>query len=319
MAAQKVNNGGGGPVWVIVNPTAGGGISQKKWARLVGAVSSGLGELRVRFTDAPGHATEIAREAAAAGESLVVAFGGDGTISETAAGLLRAREAGAGPTELGIIPRGTGGDFRRTLDLPTDVALAAQHIRDRPGQLIDAGRATYTVRGGGTATGTFVNVASFGFSSDVAARANNSSKALGAKAAFLGSLVKTLVGYQNAEVMLEVDGAPAVRRTLMMAAVGNGRYFGGGMKICPDAKLDSGELYFVTVGDLGKTKVLVSMPKLFAGTHLSIDDVYGSPLRRLRATPANANQIIPIELDGETPGYLPATFEVIPAALRVRF
>ncbi len=304
---------------VIVNPTAGGGISQKKWARMVGAVSAGLGELEVCFTEAPGHATDIAREAARGGRRLVVALGGDGTISEVVGGLLSARESGAGDTELGIIPRGTGGDFRRSLDLPLDVATAAQHIRDRPAHLIDAGRVLFSAPGGGTAARYFVNVASFGFSSAVAARANSSSKALGAKFAFLGATVKTLVAYQNTEVMLEVDGAPPIRRTLMLAAIGNGRYFGGGMKICPDAKLDSGRLSLVTVGDLGKMKVLANLSRLFTGTHLTLDDVFATPVNSVRATPVQPEQVIPVEIDGETPGKLPATFEVIPRALRVRF
>jgi diacylglycerol kinase (ATP) len=304
---------------VIVNPKAGSGISQKKWARLVGAVSAGLGELEVRFTDAPGHATEIAREAAMGGRRLVVAFGGDGTISEVAGGLLSARESGAGDTELGIIPRGTGGDFRRTLDLPIDVAKAARHIHDSPAHLIDAGRVLFAAPAGGTAARYFVNVASFGFSSAAAARANDSSKAFGAKVAFLGATLKTLMVYQNAEVMLEVDGAPPARRTLMMAAIGNGRYFGGGMKICPDSKLDDAHLSLVTVGDLGKMKVLANINRLFAGTHLALEDVHATIVRSVRATPVEADQVIPIEVDGETPGQLPATFEVIPRALRVRF
>jgi hypothetical protein len=99
-------------------------------------------------------------------------LGGDGTISEVAGGLLAARPNGQdGPvaTELGIIPRGTGGDFRRTLDLPIDIAQAAAHIRDRPARLIDAAHVHYTTADGGIETRYFINVASFGFSSAVAA------------------------------------------------------------------------------------------------------------------------------------------------------
>src|SRR5689334_14065254 len=100
---------------VIVNPRAGGKLSEKKAARLVRAVAEGLGEMDVRFTEAAGHATVLAREAALAGRGLVVAFGGDGTVSEVAGGLLEAREAAgsraATATELGIVSRGTGGDF----------------------------------------------------------------------------------------------------------------------------------------------------------------------------------------------------------------
>ena len=91
------------------------------------------------------------------------------------------------------------------------------------------------------------------------------------------------------------------------------------MKICPDAQLASGHLSLVTVGDLGKMKVVVSLPRLFAGTHLSIEDIHATTVRKVRASAAERDQIIPIEIDGETPGTLPATFEVIPLALPVRF
>jgi YegS/Rv2252/BmrU family lipid kinase len=304
---------------VIVNPKAGGGFSERKSARMIGALSEGLGEIEVTFTAGPLHATELARQAAEADRPLVVAFGGDGTISEVAGGLLAARAAGHDRTELGIIPRGTGGDFRRTIELPRDVAEAARHIRDRPARLIDAGRATFTTPQGETASRYFVNMASFGFSSAVAARANSSSKTLGPKVAFIGATVRTLVSHQNTEVFLEIDGAPAVRRTLMLGAAGNGRFFGGGMKICPDAKLDSGELSFVIVGDFGPFRVLGNLHRLFAGTHVSLDDVSAVSARRIRATPVDGDQVIPLEMDGETPGRLPATIEVLPRALPLRF
>jgi YegS/Rv2252/BmrU family lipid kinase len=306
---------------VIVNPKAGSGFNERKAARLMGAVSEGLGEVDLAFTEAPRHATALARAAALQGRALVVAFGGDGTISEVAAGLLEAREAAdhPPPTELAIVPRGTGGDFRRTLELPHDIAQAARHARERPARAIDVGRVTYTTADGERQTRPFVNVASFGFSSAVAARANESSKALGPKAAFLGAVVRTLARYQNSDVLLEIDGAPPVRRRLLLGALGNGKYFGGGMHICPDAKLDSGALSFVTVGDFSPAYTLTHIHRLFAGTHLSLPDVYASTARAVRVAPVDAAARIPVELDGETPGYLPATFGVLPGALRVRF
>jgi len=306
---------------VIVNPKAGGGFSERKAARLIRAVSEGLGEVDIAFTEAPRHATALARAAALEGRALVVAFGGDGTVSEVVAGLLEARGAGGQPvaTELAVVPRGTGGDLRRTLDLPHDIVESARHARERPARTIDVGRATFTTADGAREARPFINVASFGFSSAVAARANDSSKSFGPKFAFLGAVVRTLAAYQNSEVMLELDGAAPVRRKLMLGALGNGMYFGGGMKICPDARLDDGELSFVTVGDFSPTYTLTHIHRLFAGTHLTLPDVHASPAHLVRVTPVDAAARIPVELDGETPGYLPATFEVIPAALRLRF
>jgi diacylglycerol kinase (ATP) len=301
---------------VIVNPRSGGGLSEARWAKLVEGLTDGLGPFDTVFTTAPRDATAIARREAAAGRRLIVAFGGDGTISETANGIL---QAGAGTTcELGIIPRGTGGDFRRTLDLPKDLAEAARRVRDGTVRVIDAGRATYVADDGRPETRYFVNVASFGYSSAVASRANNSTKRFGAKMAFVGAAVRTLLSYDNTDVWLQLDDGPRHRRRVMLTAVGNGRFFGGGMKICPDAQLDSGVLDVVVVGDLSRGDVVLKGSRLYDGSHLSIEDVTSARARKLVAEPVERDAIVPIELDGETPGRLPATFEVLPGALRVR-
>jgi diacylglycerol kinase family enzyme len=163
-----------------------------------------------------------------------------------------------------------------------------------------------------------VNVASFGFSSAVAIRANASSKRLGGRIAFLAATVRTLAAYDNTDVWLSIDGAPAERRRVLMAAIGNGAYFGGGMKICPEARLDDGVLELVTVGDFTRMEVLTKMGRLYGGTHLELEEVAGARVRRLEVEPVDAGRRVPVELDGETPGYLPAVFEIRPAALRVR-
>jgi YegS/Rv2252/BmrU family lipid kinase len=301
---------------IIVNPRSGGGLSEGRWARLVGAITGELGEIDTALTAAQRDATEIARREAAAGRRLIVALGGDGTISEVADGVLL---AGAGATtELGVIPRGTGGDFRRTLDLPSEVDEAARRIKQGRVQVIDAGRVRYVAHDGAQATRHFVNVASFGFSSVVARRANASSKRLGGRAAFLGATMRALFSYDNTDVWLTLDGKERERRRVLLVAVGNGRYFGGGMKICPESQLDSGALDVVVVGDFSRAEVLMKIQRLYDGSHLSLDDVSSQRVHTLAAEPVEEGAEIPVELDGETPGRLPATFEILPGALRVR-
>jgi diacylglycerol kinase (ATP) len=304
----------GRPV-VIVNPKSGGGLTERRWAALVGPLTEGLGAFDHRFTEAVGDGQRLAREAAASGRQLVVAFGGDGTISEVTDGIL----AAGTETALGIIPRGTGGDFRRCLSLPEGIAEAAHHLRAAPGHRIDVGRATYTTAEGERRTRHFVNVASFGFSAAAARRANDSSKKLGAKLAFLGATMSTLARYENVEVMIRIDGGEPQRRTVMLAAIGNGSFFGGGMKICPESTLDDGLLDLVVIGDLTRFEVMRKISRLYSGTHLSIEQVSSAKARTIEVTPVPGSAPIPVELDGETPGYLPATFEVRPRALTLRF
>jgi YegS/Rv2252/BmrU family lipid kinase len=301
---------------VIVNPRSGRGLTESRWARVRGALTDGLGELDSAFTAGPRDAGAIAEREAAAGRKLIVALGGDGTISEVANGIL---QAGAGATtELGIVPRGTGGDFRRTLELPHDVAEAARRVRDGRARAVDAGRVRFRGPDGATEVRHFVNVASFGFSSAVATRANASSKRFGGRFAFFAATVRALVSYDNTDVWLTIDDRPRERRRVMLAAVGNGRFFGGGMKICPEARLDDGALDLVTVGDFSKGEVLTNIGRLYEGTHLALDSVENARVTRVAVEPVEADAQIPVELDGETPGHLPAVFEILPAALRIR-
>jgi YegS/Rv2252/BmrU family lipid kinase len=301
---------------VIVNPRSGGGLSEPRWARIRSALAEGLGELDSAFTTAPRDATDIAHREATAGRRLILALGGDGTISEVADGVLA---AGMGSTtEIGLIPRGTGGDFRRTLELPEEVAAAAEHIRRASARTVDAGRVRYRAPEGGEAVRHFINVASFGFSSAVARRANASTKRFGGKIAFLGATVRELFSHDHQDVWLSIDGKERRQIRVMMAAIGNGRFFGGGMKICPDAQLDDGALDLVTVGDLTRAQVLANIGRLFSGTHLELEQVKHARITRVTVEPVEPDATIPIEMDGETPGFLPATFEVLPGALRIR-
>src|SRR4051812_37448066 len=301
---------------VIVNPRSGGGLSEAGWARIRSALADGLGELDSAFTTAPRDATEIARREATAGRRLILALGGDGTISEVADGVLAAGAGGA--TEIGLLPRGTGGDFRRTLELPEEIVAAAAHIKQAPARVVDAGRVRYRTADGGEAVRHFVNVASFGFSSAVARRANASTKRFGGKMAFMGATLRELLAHDNHDVWLTVDGQERKRRRVVLAAVGNGRFFGGGMKICPDAKIDDGAFDLVAVGDMTRGQVIANIGKLFGGTHLELEQVTHEHITRLYAEPVEADADIPVELDGETPGHLPATFEIVPGALRIR-
>jgi len=299
---------------VIVNPRSGGGISEKRWAAVVSAISDGMGSFDTRFTEAPGHARTLAHEEAIQGRKLVVALGGDGTISEVADGLVAAGRN----TEMGVIPRGTGGDFRRSLGIENELLSAAEHLRKSKARPVDVGRVSFVAHDGGESSRHFLNVTSVGFSSVVARRANQGTKRLGGRISFLSAVVNSLVTYDNAEVNISIDGGEPRRMTLLLAAVGNGRYFGGGMKICPEAFLDDGYFDFVTVGDLGRLEVLAKIHRIYSGNHLSMKEVRSIRCRQVQLTPVDAKGEIPLEIDGETPGRLPARFEMLPGALRLR-
>ena len=150
---------------IIVNPASAGGTTGDAWPVVASAVRRHFGAFEVAFTKRGGEAVEIAERETRAGRRFIIACGGDGTINEVANGILRA-ETGGG-TELGVLPSGTGGDFRRTLEVPSRTADAARALREGETRSMDAGRVRFVNGSGEEESRFFVNVASFGMGGDV--------------------------------------------------------------------------------------------------------------------------------------------------------
>jgi diacylglycerol kinase (ATP) len=258
---------------------------------------------------APGELTELARRAADGGAELLVVVGGDGSVNEVVNGI-----AGREGVELAIIARGTGWDFARSLALPHKLDDAIAVVLGGRTQTIDLGRVTYQAWSGGEAHAWFANVASAGMSGAIAQRANDTSKALGGKVSYVWATFAVFTRWSNGEVSVTVDGETRLGR-LHDVVVANGAYFGGGMKICPDAEPDDGAFDVLLIGDLTKRDLLFTLPKTFGGKHLphpKAELLHGAHVT------VDAPEPLPLQLDGEQPGTTPARFELVPAALRVR-
>ncbi|HEV7904590.1 MAG TPA: hypothetical protein VGO96_12175, partial [Pyrinomonadaceae bacterium] len=131
--------------------------------------------------------------------------------------------------------------------------------------------------------------------------------------------LQTTVAFNNRALRIQLDDRPEFRLVVANLCVANARYFGGGMKIAPDAKLDDGFLDVVAVGDLGTLEILTNVYKLYLGTHLGMQKVRHTLARKIRVSAADANdEKVLLEIDGELLGTLPATFEILPRRLRVR-
>jgi YegS/Rv2252/BmrU family lipid kinase len=293
----------------LVNPAAENGSTGRRWPELARrAASLGLrGD--ALFSDRPQQLGDLARAAAEGGASLLVAVGGDGTVNEVAQGL-----AGLDGVELAVIPRGTGWDFVRTYGIPRRLEQAvAVALRGRA-RTVDLGRARYRSWAGGEAESYFANIASAGMSGAIAQRANETSKALGGKASYLWATLAVFSRWRNDEVRVTVDGETRTGR-MHDVVVANGRYFGGGMMICPEAEPDDGLLDVLTIGDLTKRDLLLTLPKTYRGRHLphpKAELLRGAVVEIETTTP------LPVELDGEQPGTTPVRFEIVPRALRLR-
>jgi YegS/Rv2252/BmrU family lipid kinase len=304
---------------LVVNPQSAGGKTERRWPQLRATIHEAYGPFTERFTRVAGDATRLTREALREGADLVVAVGGDGTINECVNGFFAENGEGqpiAPDACFGIVPAGTGGDFIKTLSVPRDTFAAAAALKAAP-RPIDVGRLTYVDSAGKPAVRHFINIASFGIGGLVDRYVNESSKAFGGTLSFAFATLKAGASYKNAKVRLTLDGGPAREGRIYNVAVANGRYFGGGMKVAPDAALDDGMFDVVTMGDFGFSDLLLRGLDIYTGRHVSNPKVSVARARRVDADSSDGGEVL-LDVDGEQPGRLPATFELLPGALKVR-
>lgn len=285
-------------MYFIINPIAGRGRS----SRIVDSIKSILAQKGIPFhgatTTYPGHATELAMEAIEKGYRDIIAVGGDGTIYEVVNGLMDSNGS------LGVIPAGTGNDFAHGLHLPMDPSAALDVILKGQKKLIDIGTANEKV---------FINVAGTGFDADVLMTMKKARKILKGKLIYLISALSTLLRYQFRDVSIEVDGKVYHRRILLVA-IANGSYYGGGMQVAPKANMEDGKLDVCIISSLPKWRVPFLLPKFIKGDHLhfSFVEYYrGEHVRISSSMPS------PLNIDGELAGTTPLECSLKPLSLSV--
>lgn len=307
---------------VIVNPKSAGGATQTGWAASASDFRAHFGAFQVAFTKKAGDGIELARRAAEKGRKFIIACGGDGTINEVANGIL---QSGAEEAELGVLPSGTGGDFRRSLGISTEVREAAKSLREGFTKKIDVGKVSFVNHHDEQTSRYFLNVSSFGLSAAINERVKTKEifkwlpgNALRGKAKFAVSTLQEILDFEFATVRVSIDGAAEKSLNTINFCVCNSRFFGGGMKIAPDARLDDGFFDVVNIGDIKTAKIILNGYKLYRGSHLAMTEVKSMLAKRVEVSPARKEQTIFLETDGELPGKLPAVYEILPRALKVR-
>ncbi|MFR1758471.1 MAG: diacylglycerol/lipid kinase family protein [Christensenellaceae bacterium] len=276
---------------LIVNPVAGHG----KAMRLADKASSLLGNCRTVYTHAPGHATELAREAAKAGVyEAVVAMGGDGTVSETAAGL---RDTAL---PLGILPAGTGNDTCRGYGIPLGLEQAVEVLRRGARGRVDILRVNGRI---------FLNIMSVGFDAQVV-KAAQQYKSFGSVSYAMG-VYAALTRYRYTELTLTVDGATQQGRYYLVAA-GCGTHYGGGMNVLPMADPCDGLLDLCTIEPVSTGTVLRLLPRFMKGQHPCYDFVHFSRARHIVIEAGGADGF-DLNADGEIqPGQRRVEISVLP-------
>lgn len=295
---------------VIVNPAAGAGKTGKKWPQIM-VLLKGLGiDFEHDVTEAPGHAMELAKSAVGKGYELVVSVGGDGTIHEIANGLYEA--GGSADVAVGIVNTGTGADYIRTIGVPRGYKEACQCLLSPGRRTVDLGVVEYT-KDGKPMKRLFVNFAGIGFDAEVVRATTEKFKALGDMPSYLMGLFSTLMSYENRDVSIVVDGEHGERRVCTVL-LNNGRYAGGGMMPAPNADPGDGFFDVVIIDNITKPDLIVSIPRIYRGTHLTHPKV---TLMRAREVEIRPKLTSAVQADGELLGETPVSFSVLPAALKV--
>ena len=281
---------------LIVNPSAGGGRSEQRLPAVEAALRAHGIAFRVERTRSLDHARELATEAAARGE-VAAPVGGDGLCGAVA----HALRGGVGV--MCPLPGGRGNDFVRKLGIPADPGAAAEVLATGTEQAIDVAEADGA---------TYLGIASAGFDSDCNELALRTRLPLGGFV-YVYAALRALWAWKPARWTVTIDGE---RRefTGYSVAVSNSGRFGGGMLLVPDASLDDGLLDVVLSADAPKRSYLKGLPRVFKGTHV------GDPaltFLKAREVTFEADRPFTAYADGDPIAPLPATFRVVPGALRV--
>jgi len=250
------------------------------------------------------HARELAREAAANGETIA-ALSGDGLVGVLADTLRELPGA-----VLGVLPGGRGNDLARVLGIPTDPAGACRVIAQGVPRALDLG--LVEPAGGGPAR-AFVGIASLGFDSDANRIANEAPPWLGGLVYAYGAL-RALLFWRPARFELELDGGERHTFSGYSVAAANSRAYGGGMYVAPDAMLDDGMLDVVATARVGKLRFLAHLPRVFKGTHVELPSV-----RVFRSSQVTISADRPFETyaDGDPVGALPIRVRAVRGAVSV--
>jgi diacylglycerol kinase (ATP) len=238
----------------IINPVAGGGKTKELVPLIENTMSNKDIDYDIVFTTKPKEGTDLAKEGINKGYTRIVAVGGDGTVNEVAFGII---EAGKGV--LGILPSGTGNDLARSLDISLNPKDALDTILNGKIKNIDIGTVNDKL---------FLNISSIGFDAEVVIITNKIKTKIRSSISYVIALFITIFRFNCISVEMEIDEF-TVQDRILLIAVGNGKYYGGGIKILPMSNVEDGYFHVCTVRKISKLKLLFLLPTIVNGSHIN--------------------------------------------------
>ncbi len=265
--------------------------------------SQGHEVIKLTATDTPGTVAAIRNAVVADGAKRIVVVGGDGMV-HAAANAIAPLATEYPDVVLGIIALGSGNDFARAVGLAIDDELTAAKASLKPAKPVDLLETSF---------GWVATVATCGFPARVNRRANSMRRPK-SSLRYTVATIAVLPSLGSDVIEMALDGGAWTKADLHLLAVGNTAYFGGGMKICPEARFDNGSAEVVRVTTLGRLEVLRFLPSVFPGNHVHNQR---TTVQRARTISLKAESKVELWGDGEYLGVLPATVDLRPNAIQV--
>jgi YegS/Rv2252/BmrU family lipid kinase len=300
----------------IINPVASRGTTLSRWKSAKAQfVHSGL-RFDERFTSVSGEAEGITGEAMRSGYRKIIAVGGDGTLNEVVNGYLKITDpVTRSAVSLGLLPSGTGSDFRRSVGL-SRIADAIRAIRQSETRLLDAMEVRYQNPHGKTQSRFAINLASFGLGGEVVQRVNHWRHRLprwiGGRARFIAGAVGALSQYRLKPVSVRLEDGLEIGIESNLIIVANGRFAGSGMMFAPHAQLDDGLLDVILTDEATRFDVVKELPRIFHGGYLKSRRVSAY---KAKSVSISASEKLALDIDGEAAGFAPAQISVLPSAI----
>lgn len=304
-------------VWfVIVNPNAGRKKGEKDWNEIKDLFQKSEILINSIFTKAQGHAIELVKKAIEDGFRKFIIVGGDGTLNEAINGILSQKIIPSSEIIIGMIPVGTGNDWGRMYQIPCDYQAAVELIKTGTTFIQDAGKVSYWDKEGQSQR-YFVNMAGMGYDALVAKKTNiMKAKGGGGPFAYLINMFLGLIQYKFTFLELSIDGKEVYKGKVFSMNIGICKYNGGGMMQLPYAEPDNGLFDITLIKKASKLKVITNIKNLYDGSFIKMPEVETFKGKQIKLLSKPKNTIF-LEADGESLGYSPMEFEIIPKSIKL--
>lgn len=299
--------------YIIINPNAGKGEAHDKWTYVQNQLTENKIDFKFEFTDEPGHCYNIVQHRIKKGYRNFICVGGDGTLNEIINATFSQKEVPTNEITVGLIPMGTGNDWKRYYNFPDEPKEAIEVISKRNVKRQDVGE-IMNYNKGEKKLSYFINIAGLGFDSTVA-RATNAMKKRGNRSfsAYFISMIKCLIGYKHWDLKIQLNGK-TLEGKFLSVSIGNGKYSGSGMLQTPNAVINDGLLDITLYNNVPKLKVAWNIKNLYNGKILNVSGVKSYRTHSLKIE--SPHEIF-AEVDGEIIGDGPYEIRVIPNSLNV--